>query len=120
MRAGKSRIAAARPLDPQDCLIQARLQEMNHADPPKPVRNIRIARAKPDGLLLRRNNLLQLPRVELAQPETRQRQYRVAVELDCGFEFGNSGLVVVLRPQHLSLPEMRQRSATRRMAHFLD
>src|SRR5207248_3530547 len=70
MRAGKSWIGASCSFDPQDRLIELRLQQMNHADPPKPVRDIRIAWAQADPLLLRRDNLLQLARIELADPPT--------------------------------------------------
>src|SRR5438477_1237000 len=67
-RAGKSRIGVARLFEPEYCLVIPRLQQVDHANPPVPVGQARVAGAEADGEFLRRYGFLDGTDEELAQP----------------------------------------------------
>jgi hypothetical protein len=52
------RIGAARPFEPQDRLVGARLQQMDEPNPKIPTGDLGVAGAEPDGLLLERDYFL--------------------------------------------------------------
>jgi len=69
MRSRISRIGGARLFEPNNRLLGARLQQMNHANSPVPITDVGITRAEADGLLLGRKRLLCRPGVKFARAE---------------------------------------------------
>src|SRR6516164_3564117 len=93
---------------------------MDHANPPIPIRDPRIARAEPNCLLLGRNCLVYRSSEELAEAQGSYCSYPVAIERDCNFKFGNGRLELVMTTQDLSLREMCKRVLRRRGQRFFD
>src|SRR6516165_9087006 len=65
-RPRQPRIGVARPFEPGDRVVDARFQQMDHADPPTPIRQARITWAETDRLLLSRDRLLDRTSEKLA------------------------------------------------------
>src|ERR1700731_4920672 len=113
VRPRMSRIPVRRLFEPAYGLADARLQQVDHSDPPVPIVDPGIAWAEPDCLLLRGNRLLYCAREKLALTERRQGEHPAGIECDCGLVFGNRSFEAALRAQGLSSGEMRHRMARR-------
>ena len=109
MRTGQTRVCAARPFQPEDRLVNPRLQQVDHADPPIPIRQPRIARTEADRLLLRRDRFLDPARQELAYPEIGDGDHPVAIGGDRDLVFRDGRLISLLGAQKLRLGEMGER-----------
>ena len=83
------RSSVARLFVPDDCLVDARLQQMPGPDPAIEKADLGIAGTEPDGLLLGRDQLLDRPGHELAPAEMGVCVGPVAVERDHRLVFGN-------------------------------
>src|SRR5262249_19934155 len=90
---------------------------MDHADPPIPIRQARIARAEADRLFLCRDRLLDCTGEKLAEAEGRYGSHPVAIERDRAFVFGYRRLEPALRAQHLTPGEVSDRIAWRGRQH---
>ena len=76
--------------------------------------DLRIARTKPDRLLLRWDQLVDRSGHEFAPAEMGVCVRPVAVECDYRFVFGSGLTISVLRAQHLGFGKMRNRAAGQR------
>ena len=106
-------IRGARLLEPEDRIVDMRLQQMGFADPKIPICNGRIARAEAGGLVQERNSLAYRADVDLAPAESRQSPRRVAIERQDGLVLGNGLSAAALRSQQQALDAMRKRAVRR-------
>src|SRR3954447_8387961 len=68
-----------------------------------------IARAEADGLLRKRDHVVDRSGIELAPSETVYGAHKVAVQRERGLEFRHAFVVLALGAQYQSLDEMRKR-----------
>src|SRR5215471_8279690 len=113
MKEGGFRYGAARFFEPDDCLVDARLQQMRPANRPIPKGDDGIARAEADGPLHERDYFLYRAGEELAKAETGKWHRPVAVGRESRFVFGNGLLASALRTQHLAFHPTRKPVARR-------
>src|SRR5579862_1086764 len=91
------RRSVARLFMPEDRLVGARAQQMRGSDPAVKEADLGVAGTEPNGLLLRRDQLLDRPGHEPAPPEVGVGVGPVAVERDYRLVFGNCLVITMLR-----------------------
>ena len=120
MRPWEPRIGAPRLLKPLDRLVGARLQQMNHANPPVQIADAGIARAEPDRLLLRHDRAFDRTGQKFAVPQRSQCEDRVPVERDRGFILKNGRIVSLLGTQNLAFDQVGKRMPRQCGQRFVD
>ena len=86
---------------------------MGFANTEIPIMERWVPRTEPDGLLLRRDRVLDLPDVGLAATDGSYRAHRVAIECEGSLVFGDGLRTSALGAQHLGFSAMSNRTAGR-------